>query len=67
MQTHLDLYSFNQGRQFALEMFGSSRMTLNDRFVIVSIIGNLEKSLQNKPPSFAMGAKEIIDIAKNVI
>lgn len=67
MNARLDLYSFNQGRQFALGMFSSSRLALGDRFVIKSVIENLERSLTNKPPSFASGAKEIIEIAKEAL
>lgn len=67
MNARLDLYSHNQGREFALSMLSSSRMTLADRFVIVSIIDNLEKSLANKPPGIAAGVREIIDIAKGAL
>ena len=67
MNTHLDLYSYGQGKQFAISMFSSSRMTLSDRFVIKSVIQNLERSLANKPPSFAAGARSVIELAKEAI
>lgn len=67
MNARLDLYSFGQGKQFALGMFNSSRMTLSDRFVIKSVIENIERSLPNKPPSFAAGAKEVIEIARGAL
>lgn len=67
MSVHLDLYSFGQGKQFALDMFRSSRLALSERFVIKSVIGNIERALKNKPPSFAMGAMEVIKVAKEAI
>lgn len=67
MTIKTDLYSFLQGRHFAIDLLESSRATFQLAGGAQDLIANLERALGNKPASHAAGIQSVIAELKGAL
>jgi len=59
-----DQFQLSQGRRYAIEIVESCGAQLNNAWGLKDLVARLEKSVANKPPSFAQGVSMVVEMLR---